>query len=54
MKTKATIIIVIAACMTLSFTFASVKKNDTKAKYQKVESVDSKEPLGGFVSQDQL
>jgi hypothetical protein len=50
MKTKLIVILVLSAIVTLSFTFASVKKTEDK-----VETTQSQnEPAGGFASEDKF
>ncbi|HEY9005510.1 hypothetical protein [Ohtaekwangia sp.] len=55
MKTKTFGLIAIAAVVTLSFSFASVKKQGVrKNAEQKSERVIIDEPAGGFAMEDKL
>jgi hypothetical protein len=48
---KATLIIIAAAALTLSFTIASVNKN-TETKEVAAKAEDQGAPLGGFAMED--
>lgn len=52
MKTKTIILIAISAIVTLSFTFASVKKSNEPKQESTHQSHG--EPIGGFVSEDKI
>ena len=53
MKTKALVLIALAAVVTLSFTFASVSKSDKKGRIE-TKVATHQEPIGGFVMEDKL
>jgi hypothetical protein len=52
MKTKAIVILVLSAIVTLSFTFSSASKK-TEVKENATQQTQN-EPAGGFVSEDKL
>lgn len=51
MKTKIIIFLAVSAVVTLSFTFASVKKSEVKESQARETK---SEPAGGFVSEDKF
>lgn len=54
MKTKISILVLVCAILTLSFTFVSVN-NSSKKEIKQVSAKETKhEPLGGFVSADKF
>ena len=52
MKTKVIILIALTAIATLSFTFAKVKKGESKET--QATHTPSNEPVGGFASEDKI
>lgn len=55
MKTKITLLLLVSAIVTLSFTFASVNKAENKSKEVVTEKqANNNEPAGGFVSEDKF
>lgn len=50
MKTKAILLIAATALVTLSFTFASIKKSTDKKQMQTTQNTSA--PIGGFASED--
>ncbi len=54
MKTKIIILIAISAVVTLSFTFASAKKNVTSSSLSPSNKVSDEAPIGGFAMEDKL
>jgi hypothetical protein len=53
MKTRTIIFIAISAMGTLSFTFASIKK-EVKPKVEIIQNKSTSEPVGGFLSEDKF
>lgn len=54
MKSKVTILLIISAIVTLSFTFSSLEKDTNKAQNTTSKKEVSDEPAGGFVSEDKF
>lgn len=52
MKTKLIVLVALCAAVTLSFTFVSAKKTETKEAHQ--TSSTGSEPAGGFTSEDKF
>lgn len=54
MKLRTLFFVALAAIATLSFTFVSVNKSETKPVVDNSISSSNNEPAGGFVSEDKF
>jgi len=52
MKTKAIFFLLVSAILTLSFTYTSI--SSTNGKEKTTAKTNTKEPVGGFISEDKL